>query len=82
MQIDKKTFHDNIIVLQNSKVLIYPEKAEMTNDKNVIIGDKRIITTNEKILSREVMLEKTIDEKDEIASRPTCGFRMSDDKQL
>jgi hypothetical protein len=30
----------------------------------VIISDKRIITVNEKILSHEVMLEKTLDGKE------------------
>jgi hypothetical protein len=44
-------------------VSIRPEQADSTQFKNVIIGDKRKITIDEKILSLEVVLEKTPDGK-------------------
>jgi hypothetical protein len=47
--------------LQNSKVLIRLEQAEATKGKNVVISEKSTITADEKILSREVVVEKTTD---------------------
>jgi hypothetical protein len=51
MQLDKNPFLVNTINLQNFMVLILPEQAEMAQGKNVIIGKKRTITTDEKVLS-------------------------------
>jgi hypothetical protein len=56
MQVDKNPFLVNIVDLQNSKVLIRVEQAEVAQGKNVIIGKKRTITANEKVLSREVVV--------------------------
>jgi hypothetical protein len=66
MQMDKNPFLVSTIHLQNSKVLIQPEQAEATKGKNVIIGEKRIITGDEKVLSQEVVVEKTIDGKESL----------------
>jgi hypothetical protein len=63
IQIGINHFPINTIDLQNSKVSIRPEQADSTQFKNVIIGDKRKITIDEKILSLEVVLEKTPDGK-------------------
>jgi hypothetical protein len=64
MELDKIPFLVNTIYLQNSKVLIRPEQAETTKAKNVVIGEKRTkITADEKILSREVVEEKTANGK-------------------
>jgi hypothetical protein len=54
----------NTIDLQNSKVLIQPEQAEATKGKSVVIGEKCTITADEKILSREVVVEKIADGKE------------------
>jgi hypothetical protein len=51
------------IDLQNSKVLIRSEQAEAAKGKIVVIGEKRTITADENILSREVVVEKTVDGK-------------------
>jgi hypothetical protein len=56
IQIDKNLFRVNTIDLHISKVLIRPEQADMTQGKNVIIHDKRIIIADEKILSHKVPL--------------------------
>jgi hypothetical protein len=66
MQMDKNPFLVSTIHLQNSKVLIRPEQAEATKGKNVIIGEKRIITGDEKVLSQEVVVEKTTDGKESL----------------
>jgi hypothetical protein len=47
----------NTTDLQNSNVLICPEQAETTMDKNVLIGEKRVVAVDERVLSREVVLE-------------------------
>ena len=56
-------------------VLIRPEQAEEAKGKNVIIGEERPKNVNDKILTREVVLEKTLDGKESLkitlrASRP------------
>jgi hypothetical protein len=51
IQGDKNPFPVSTIDLQNSKVLIRPEQAEAAKGKNVVIGKKLTITTDEKILS-------------------------------
>jgi hypothetical protein len=63
MQVDKNPFPINTIDFENSKVLVRPKQAEETWGKNVIIGEKCTITTDEKVLSREVVVEKTTDGK-------------------
>jgi hypothetical protein len=66
MQVDKNPFLINTIDFENSKVLVRPEQAEETWGKNVIIGEKCTITTDEKVLSREVVVEKTTDGKESL----------------
>ena len=44
-------------------MLIRPDQAEGAKDKNVIIGDDRSLTVDNKILAREVIQEKTPDGK-------------------
>jgi hypothetical protein len=66
MQVDKNPFMVNTIDLQNSKVLIHLEPAESSKGKNVIIGEKRTTTADEKILFLEVVVEKTADGKESL----------------
>jgi len=63
MKIDEALFPVHTIDLKNSKVLIRPDQAEGAKGKNVIIGDKRSITVDNKILAREVVQEKAPDGK-------------------
>jgi hypothetical protein len=60
--VDNNPFLVNIIDLQDSKVLIQLEQAEAAKGKNVVMSEKRTITADEKILSREVVVEKTADD--------------------
>ena len=68
MKIDKTPFsvHTNThtIDLSNAKVLIRPEQAEGAQGKNVMIGETRPKNVNDKILAREVVLEKAPDGKE------------------
>ena len=59
MQDDKASFPAHTIDLDNIKVLIRSEQAEGAKGKNVIVGEQRPKNVNEKILAREVTLEKT-----------------------
>ena len=75
MQVDKALSSVHPIDLDNAKVLIRPEQAEWAKGKNVIIGEPRPKNVNDKILAREVTLEKTPDGKESLkinvkASRP------------
>ena len=63
MKIDKAPFSVHTIDLNNAKVLIRPDQAEGAKGKNVIIGDDRPLTVDNKILAREVIQEKTPDGK-------------------
>jgi hypothetical protein len=47
-------------------VLIRPEQAEAAKGKNVVIGEECTITAKEKILPREVVVEKTADGKESL----------------
>ena len=74
-QVDEASFPLHTIDLNNAKVLIRPEQAEGAKGKNVIIGEERPKNVNDKILAREVVLEKTPDGKESLritlkASRP------------
>ena len=68
MKVDKTPFpvHTNThtIDLSNAKVLIRPEQAEGAQGKNVVIGETRPKNVNDKILDREVVLEKASDGKE------------------
>ena len=75
MQVDKASFPAHTIDLDNAKVLIRPEQAEGAKGKNVIIGEPRPKNVNDKILAREVTLEKAPDGKESLkitvkSSRP------------
>ena len=63
MKIDKALFPVHTIDLSNAKVLIRPDQAEGAKGKNVIIGDDRLLTVDNKILDSEVIQEKTPDGK-------------------
>jgi hypothetical protein len=81
MWVDKNPFPVNTIDLQNSKVLIRPEQAEAAKGKNVVISKKCTITADEKILSQEVVVEKTADGKESLKitiMAPTLGGQVED----
>ena len=63
MKIDKASFPVHTIDLNNAKVLIRPDQAEGAKGKNVIIGNDRPLTDDNKILAREVIQEKAPDGK-------------------
>ena len=63
MKIDKATFPIHTIDLNNAKVLIRPDQAQGAKGKNVIIGDDRSLTVENKILAWEVIQEKVPDGK-------------------
>jgi len=68
MKVDKTPFHvhtnTHTIDLSNAKVLIRTEQAEGAEGKNVVIGEARPKNVNDKILAREVVLEKAPDGKE------------------
>ena len=75
MQVDEVSLPVHNIDLDNVKVLIRPEQAEGAKGKNVIIGEPRPKNVNDKILAREVTLEKVPDGRELLkitvkASRP------------
>ena len=47
-------------------MLLRPEQAEGAEGKNVVIGEARPKNVNDKILAREVVLEKTLDGKESL----------------
>ena len=63
MKIDKAMFPVHAIDLNNSKVLIRLEHAKGAKGKNMIIGEKRPITVDDRILARKVVQEKALDRK-------------------
>jgi len=63
MQVDKTPFSVHTLELHNPKVLLRPDQAEGAQGKNVIIGDPRTMKANDKILAREVIVQKTPDGK-------------------
>ena len=63
-QVDEASFPLHTNDLNNAKVLIRLEQAEGAKGKNVIIGEERPKNVNDKILAREVVLEKTPDGKE------------------
>jgi hypothetical protein len=62
--VDNDPFPVSAIDLQGAKVLVRPEQAELTQGKNVIIGEERPKSCEDKIWSREVVVEKDADGKD------------------
>jgi hypothetical protein len=67
--VDNDLFPISTIDLQGAKVLVRPEQAESTKGKNVIIGEERPKSCEDKIWSREVVLEKDADGKDVLRSQ-------------
>ena len=63
MQVDKTPFSVHTLELNNPKVLLRPEQAEGAKGKNVVISDPRPMNDNDKILAREVVVQKTPDGK-------------------
>ena len=61
MQVDQFPFPVNTIDLHNTKVLVRPEQADSTKGKKVIISEERPKSLDDKIWSREVVLEKVLD---------------------
>ena len=59
--------------LDKVKVLVRPEQADTTQGKNVIIGEKRNIGTSDKELSREVVLEKSLNENESLKVTIKCS---------
>lgn len=66
MQVDKIPFPVHTIDLNNAKVLIWLEQAEGAKGKNVIICEERLKTSEDKILARKVVVEKTPDGKESL----------------
>jgi hypothetical protein len=64
MQMDNDPFPVSTIDLQGAKVLVRPEQAESTKGKNVIIGEERPKSYEDKIWLRKVVLEKDADGTD------------------
>jgi hypothetical protein len=64
MQVDNNLFPINALDLQGAKVLDRPEQAESTKGKNVIIDEEMPKSCEDKIWSREVVLEKDANGKD------------------
>jgi hypothetical protein len=64
MQVDNDLFPISAIDLQGAKVLVWPEQAELTKGENVIIDEERPKSCDDKIWSKEVVLEKDDDGKD------------------
>ena len=64
MQVDKSSSLVHSIDLDNAKVLIRKEQAKGAKGKNIIIGEPRPKNVNDKILAREMALEKAPDGKE------------------
>jgi hypothetical protein len=58
IHVDNDLFLVNGIDLQGVKVLVRPNQVELTKGKNVIIGEERSKSYEDKIWSRKVVLEK------------------------
>jgi hypothetical protein len=64
MQVDKDPFPVNAIDLHGAKVRVWPKQAESTKGKNVFVDEERPRSCEDRIWSREVVLEKDVDSKD------------------
>jgi hypothetical protein len=63
MQVDNDPFPINAIDRQGAKMLVRPEQAESTKGKNVMIDEERLKSYEDKIWSRDVVLEKVANGK-------------------
>ena len=76
MQVDKKPFPMNTMDLEGKKLLIRPEVAGSANKANVITGEPRKDKEGEKVLGRQVVLDKQPCGKETIKitiNNPTLG---------
>jgi hypothetical protein len=75
-EVDNDPFPISAIDLQGVNVLVQSEQAESTKDKNVIIDEERPKSCEDKIWSREVVVEKDVDGKDVLKiTIKTSGLR-------
>ena len=76
MQVDKQPFPMNTMDLEGKKLLIRPEVAKSANKANVIVGEPRKDKEDNKILGRQVVLDKQLGGKEIIKitiKNPTLG---------
>jgi hypothetical protein len=66
MQIDQSPFPVNKLDLENPAVLFWPEQADTTKGKNVVIGDPRLLRDVKSTPSRKVVVEKLPDGEETI----------------
>ena len=64
IKVDKAPSPVHTIDLNNAKMLIRPEQAEGAKGKNVMIDETRLKNDDDRILDREVVLEKAPDGKE------------------
>ena len=58
MQVDKQPFSINTMDLEGKKMLVRSSIAESANKDNVVIGEHRKGKEGDKVLGREVVLDK------------------------
>ena len=61
IHVDRQPFPVNMIDLNDKKVLIRPGVADKDKEKSIIIGNSQALDENKRILSKEIMAEKTVD---------------------
>lgn len=61
MQVDKQPFPINTMDLDGKKVLVRTGVADNDKGKGILIDDPRVLDENKKIVSRKVIVEKTLD---------------------
>jgi hypothetical protein len=66
MQIDQSPFPVNKLDLENPAILIWPEQADTTKGKNMVIGDPRPLQDVESTPSHKVVVEKLSDGEETI----------------
>jgi hypothetical protein len=66
MQVNWSPFLINNLYLENSAVLIWPEQADTTKGKNVVIGDPRLEEDAKSTPSHKVVMEKLPDGEETI----------------
>jgi hypothetical protein len=66
MQVDKTPFSMHMVEAGAPAVLIHPEQADTTQDKNVIIGEPRVAPNVQANSGRKVSLEKDNEGKNKL----------------
>jgi hypothetical protein len=64
MHVDKQPFPANVMDFNDKKVLVRPNVADKDKRKGIIIGDPQALDENTKNCCREVVTEKTLDDKE------------------